>query len=220
MVILCHSFSEDLQTGASTWQFAPGNIGLFTLFVHLNCPDARIFTFEPAPPLFALLQENIRRHGVAAQLYPCALSRQSGTAELTYYPQSSGMSSLYPDETEERAVLQTIMDNQIRRGEVELKPLLAHADDYFAERFRQERYSCPVKTISEVMAETAVTHIDLLKIDVQKSEHDVLLGIQEQDWPKIEQIIIKAHHIQGQLRTIKQLLAAKGYQVVVDQDAL
>ena len=197
-----------------------GNIGLFTLFVHLNCPGARIFTFEPAPPLFALLAENVQRHGVAAQLFACALSRRAGTAELTFYPQSSGMSSLYPDAAEERAVLQTIIDNQIRRGEVELKPLLAHADDYFAERFRPERYRCPVRTISEVMAETAVSQIDLLKIDVQKSEYDVLLGIQEQDWPKIEQIVLEVHDIQGQLRTIRQLLAQKGYQVIVEQDEL
>ena len=197
-----------------------GNIGLFTLFVHLNYPGAKLFTFEPAPPLFALLQENVARHGVAAQLFPYALSREAGTAELTFYPQSSGMSSLYPDLDEERAVLQAIIDNQIRRGETELQPLLAHADDYFAERFRPETFTCVVKTVSEMMAETAVSHIQLLKIDVQKSEYDVLLGIQAADWPKIEQIVMEVHDIRGQLRTIKQLLADKGYRVIVEQDAL
>ena len=197
-----------------------GNIGLFTLFVHLHCPEAKIVTFEPAPPLFALLQDNVARHGVAAQLFPYALARQAGTAVLTFYPQSSGMSSLYPDVAEERAVLQTVIDNQIRRGETELLPLLAHADDYFAERFRQETFTCQVKTVSEMMAETAVDRIDLLKIDVQKSEHDVLLGIAEADWPKIAQIVIEVHDIQDQLSTIRHLLAEKGYQVVVEQDPL
>jgi phthiocerol/phenolphthiocerol synthesis type-I polyketide synthase E len=197
-----------------------GNIGLFTLFVHLNCPGARILTFEPAPPLFALLQDNVARHEVTAQLFPYALSRQPGTAELTYYPQSSGMSSLYPDVAEERAVLQTVINNQIRRGETELLPLLAHAEDYLTERFRQETYTCPLKTVSEMMAETGVGHIQLLKIDVQKSEHDVLLGIEEADWPKIQQIVMEVHDIQDQLKTIRQLLSEKGYRVVVEQDAL
>jgi phthiocerol/phenolphthiocerol synthesis type-I polyketide synthase E len=197
-----------------------GNIGLFTLFVHLNCPDARIFTFEPAPPLFALLQENVARHGAAAQLFPYALSRAPGTAELTYYPLSSGMSSLYPDLAQEQAVLQAIIDNQIRRGETELAALLPHAEEYMAERFRQETFTCPVRTVSEMIAEMAVTHIQLLKIDVQKSEYDVLLGIEEADWPKIEQIVIEVHDIGGQLSTIRQLLAGKGYRVVVEQDAL
>jgi phthiocerol/phenolphthiocerol synthesis type-I polyketide synthase E len=197
-----------------------GNIGLFTLFVHLNCPDARIFTFEPAPPLFALLQENVARHGVAAQLFPYALSRASGTAELTYYPLSSGMSSLYPDLAEEQAVLKAIIDNQIRRGETELAALLPHAEEYLAERFKQEVFTCPVRTVSEMMAETAVSHIQLLKIDVQKSEYGVLLGINEADWPKIEQIVIEVHDIGGQLSTIRQLLAGKGYRVAVEQDAL
>jgi phthiocerol/phenolphthiocerol synthesis type-I polyketide synthase E len=197
-----------------------GNIGLFTLFVHLNCPGAKLFTFEPAPPLFALLQENVARHGVAARLFPYALSREAGTAELTFYPQSSGMSSLYPDLDEERAVLQAIMDNQIRRGETELQPLLAHADDYFAERFRPETFTCAVKTVSEMMAETAVSHIHLLKIDVQKSEYDILLGIQAADWPKIRQIVMEVHDIQDKLSTIRRLLVEKGYRVVVEQDAL
>jgi hypothetical protein len=61
-----------------------------------------------------------------------------------------------------------------------------------------------------MMAETAVSHIQLLKIDVQKSEHDVLLGIEEADWPKIEQIVIEVHDIGGQLSTIRQLLAGEG----------
>jgi phthiocerol/phenolphthiocerol synthesis type-I polyketide synthase E len=197
-----------------------GNIGLFSLFVHLNCPDARIFTFEPAPPLFELLQANMTRHGVAATAFPYALGRRPGSAPLTFYPQSSGMSSLYADLAEERAVLQAIIHNQMRRGEPELQTLMAHADDYFAERLRQEVYTCPVKTVSEMMAEAAVDHIQLLKIDVQKSEYDVLLGIDEQEWPKIDQIVMEVHDIQDQLSTIRTLLAARGYRVIVEQDEL
>ena len=37
-------------------------------------------------------------------------------------------------------------------------------------------------TLSDVLREENVTRIDLLKIDVEKSEMDVLLGIDEQDW--------------------------------------
>jgi phthiocerol/phenolphthiocerol synthesis type-I polyketide synthase E len=209
----------ELPPGATVFDVG-GNIGLFTLFAHLNCPGARIFTFEPAPPLFRLLQENVARHGVGAQLYPCALSSQAGTAALTFYPQSSGMSSLYPDLAEEKAALTAVLQNQVRRGQTEVEALLVHADDYLAERFRQETFTCPVKTVSQVIDETAVERLHLLKIDVQKSEYDVLLGIREEHWSRIDQIVLEVHDVEGRLHTISHLLRQKGYRVIVEQDDL
>jgi phthiocerol/phenolphthiocerol synthesis type-I polyketide synthase E len=211
--------SIDLPASATVFDVG-GNIGLFTLFVHLNYPGARIFTFEPAPPIFRLLQENVARHGVRAQLYRCALSRQAGTAELTFYPQSSGMSSLYPDLAEEKAALTAVLQNQVRRGQTEVEALLVHADDYLAERFRQETFTCPVKTVSQVIDETAVERLHLLKIDVQKSEYDVLLGIREEHWSRIDQIVLEVHNVESRLHTISHLLRQKGYRVMVEQDDL
>jgi phthiocerol/phenolphthiocerol synthesis type-I polyketide synthase E len=208
-----------LPEGATVFDVG-ANIGLFTLFVHLNCPGARIYTFEPAPPLFQLLQANVSRHGVNARLYPCALSRQAGTAALTFYPHSSGMSSLYPDLAEEKEALTAVLQNQVRRGQAEVAALLAHADDYLAERFRHETFTCPVRTLSEIVDETAVDRLHLLKIDVQKSELDVLLGIRDEHWPLIDQIVLEVHDAGGRLDTISRLLRQKAYQVTAEQDEL
>jgi FkbM family methyltransferase len=196
------------------------NVGLFTLFVHLNCEDARLFAFEPAPAVFDLLRANVATHGVAARLFPCALSSRPGRGRLTFYPNSSGMSSLYGDHAEERLVLETILTNQANRGETEVASLLTHADDYFAERLRRQDVECTLSTVSAMMAAEGVSSLELLKIDVQKSEYDVLLGIEDRDWPRIRQIVAEVHDVNGRVGEVARLLAGKGYDVVVEQEAL
>lgn len=196
------------------------NIGLFSLFAHLEAPGARLYAFEPVPAVCELLRANLARHGANATVYNCALASRPGTAELTYYPRSTGMSSLYADLAEERAVLETVLRNQMRRGESELAPLLAHAGDYLAERLREERFLVRLRTLSDVMAEAEVERIDLLKIDVQKAELEVLLGLADGDWPRVRQIVVEVHDIDGRLNRLRRMLEGRGFRVETDQEAL
>jgi phthiocerol/phenolphthiocerol synthesis type-I polyketide synthase E len=196
------------------------NVGVFSLFVHAECPDARILAFEPVPPLFRLLEANLARHGVRATAHPYALADTPGRALVTYYPNSSGLSSLHADPAEERALLETVITNQIRRGERELEELMAHADDYFDERLRAEVFGCRVATVSEVMAESAVDRVDLLKVDVQKAEAEVLGGITDRDWPRIRQVVAEVHDTDGRLAGLTGMLEAHGFRVTTEQDPL
>jgi len=52
-----------------------------------------------------------------------------------------------------------------------------------------------------------------LKIDVEKAELEVLLGIEEQQWSKIQQIVIEVHDKNNRVQTISQLLIDKGFQI-------
>jgi phthiocerol/phenolphthiocerol synthesis type-I polyketide synthase E len=196
------------------------NVGLFSLFAHQQAPGIRIHAFEPAPPLFKLLKSNLERHGVAATVYNDALSSTLGSADLTFYPKSTGMSSLYADLEEEKAILATVLENQVRRGERELEPLLAHAGDYLAERFQAEHFTCRLRTLSEVLAESGVERIDLLKIDVQKAELDVMLGISDEDWPRIRQVVVEVHDVDGRLARLRAMLQDRGFHVESGQEAL
>lgn len=196
------------------------NVGVFSLFVHAHCPDARILAFEPVPPLFRLLETNLARHGVRATARPYALADTPGRALVTYYPNSSGLSSLHADPAEERALLETVITNQIRRGERELEELMAHADDYFDERLRAEVFGCRVATVSEVMAESGVDRVDLLKVDVQKAEAEVLGGITDGDWPRIRQVVAEVHDSDGRLVGLTRMLEARGFRVTAEQDPL
>ena len=74
--------------------------------------------------------------------------------------------------------------------------------------------------VAKVIAEESVGWIDLLKVDVQKSEYDVLAGIAEQDWKKIGQIVLEVHDLNGRLTQITSLLGTRGFQVIVEQDEM
>jgi phthiocerol/phenolphthiocerol synthesis type-I polyketide synthase E len=194
------------------------NIGLFTLFIHQKFRDARIYSFEPAPPLFRILTDNVERHGVNARLFNHGVSDQQKTAEFTFYPRSSGMSSFYPDKNEEQEALRAILLNEKRRGQQEIERIIRDIDDLLEERFRSETFNCRLRPLSDVIREQRVDSIDLLKIDVQKSEVDVLAGLSEEDWPKVKQIVIEVHDIDRRMAQVCDLLQARGYRVETEQD--
>jgi FkbM family methyltransferase len=194
------------------------NIGLFTLFANQRCMDVKVYAFEPAPPLFEILRYNVSRYAVDAKLFNCGLSNAERTTPFTFYPNSSGMSSFYADRREEKEALRGIMANQLRQGMSGMKRVMRYADELLEERLKSETYNCRVRTASEIIRAEHLERIDLMKIDVQKSELDVLAGICEGDWPKIKQIVIEVHDIGGRLRQVMDLLVARGYQVAVEQD--
>lgn len=194
------------------------NIGLFTLFVHQKCRGVRVYAFEPAPPLFETLRQNVARYGVDAKLFNCGLSSEAKTTLFTFYPNSSGMSSFYADRREEKEALRAIMENQLRQGVAGMSRVMRHADELLEERLKSETYDCRLRTASEVIREERLERIDLMKIDVQKSEWDVVAGIGDDDWQKIKQLVVEVHDIGGRLRQMVDLLEARGYRVAVEQD--
>jgi thioesterase domain-containing protein/acyl carrier protein len=69
-----------------------------------------------------------------------------------------------------------------------------------------------------VVRERAIERIDLLKINVEKSEMDVLAGIAEEDWPRIRQVAMEVHDIDGRLARVQRLLSDHGFAVAVEKD--
>jgi amino acid adenylation domain-containing protein/FkbM family methyltransferase len=188
------------------------NVGLFTLFVHESCEDAKTYSFEPIPQTFAALETNVKLYGLNARVYECGLSKQSGEATFTFYPQVSASSGMYADVREDEQVTRAFMTNQDER-------LAAYADELLEGRFESRTFTCQLKTLSEVIRENEVERIDLLKLDVEKSELDVLTGIEEDDWAKIGQVVMEVHDIEGRLAAITGMLERHGFDYVLDQDA-
>ncbi len=196
------------------------NIGLFTVFVARSCPAARVFAFEPAPPLLKILAANVAVFGDRVRVLPCGLSSRSGSAELTFYPHTSGMSSFYPDPREERAALRTLIKNEVSRGRAEVADLLRFEDELVEERLRSQTWTCTLRTLSEVIREERVERIDLLKIDVEKSELDVLDGLEADDWGKIEQAVVEVHDRGDQLQEVANRFRQHDFEVALEQDDL
>ncbi|MER6119405.1 FkbM family methyltransferase [Streptomyces sp. NPDC001743] len=197
-----------------------GNIGLFTLFAHYEAKDVRVFTFEPAPPMFELLSQNVAEHGVNAHLFNIGISDTEAEADFTFYPRSSGMSSFHPDEAEEKHNLRTIIANQQKAdADAEVAELVS-SDELIDVRFEAIEFTATLRPLSAVIREQGIERIDLIKIDVQKSERQVIDGIADEDWPKIQQMVLEAHDADGEVGRLVELLENRGFTVRAEQDEL
>jgi 31-O-methyltransferase len=188
------------------------NIGLSALFFHRQCSHVRIYAFEPSPTTFECLKANIELHEVDARLFECGLARESGTAEFSFYPGNTIMSGFHADLMTDRSVSKTYMVNS------GLSP--RNADRMLGLLFKKVTFPCRLRTLSEIVDEENITQIDLLKVDVEKSEREVLEGIRAEHWARIRQVAIEVQDDTGCLDEITRLLAGHGFQVIVEQDPL
>ena len=210
------------------------NIGMFSLFINDLCAgEVNIYSFEPIPQIFRVLQLNVERfNSDKTKMYNCGLSNESKDAvEFEYFPKASGFSTRFPDESKAfRRSISSIMlgkpeelpasvRNQINRIPQFLRSFLLNLK--LSDNLKSETVTCQLKTISQVVQEQNIQQIDLLKIDVEKSELDVLLGIDEQDWVKVKQIVIEAHDIENRIDRIKTLLSEHNFKkIIVEQEPL
>ncbi|MEP7342690.1 MAG: amino acid adenylation domain-containing protein [Acidobacteriota bacterium] len=203
------------------------NIGLFTLFVGQQCPDAKVYAFEPVAPIFNALQINANSFGVKAKLFPVGLSVAERNENFTYYPAYPSRSgfSAYADAEDEVSVIKQFLGNKKAAGATEMGLLLEEADDFFGEYFKGERQVGRVRKLSDILLEEKIERVDLLKIDVQRAELDVLKGIDDQDWRKIWQIVMEVHdglgtQTEGRVNEILALLKKHDFHALAEQDPL
>ncbi|HLX09567.1 MAG TPA: amino acid adenylation domain-containing protein [Thermoanaerobaculia bacterium] len=188
------------------------NIGMFTLFAAAASQGALIYAFEPLPEICARLRTNLRLYGIAGRLFECGLAAAAGEAEFLYYPHASVLSGRHADPLQERAVVRAYLAGQPAAGG-------GAVDEMLAARLEARRVTCPLRTLSEVIRECGVEHIDLLKVDVEKSELEVLAGIDEADWRRVRQVVVEVHDGDGRLARVAALLGGHGFRVASEQDA-
>jgi len=201
------------------------NIGLFTLFVTQHRPDAKIYAFEPLAPIYEKLATNARLYNSSAKVFAYGLSDQEKTESFDYYPRytaKSGMSA-YADAADEVEVVKTFLRNQQREGVAEARSLIDVEDELLGNLFESERHECSMRRLSDVIGEQGIDQIDLLKIDVQRAEADVLNGLDEDDWPKIQQLVMEVHDshdkaTSGRVEEFTRMLKSRGFEVIVEQD--
>jgi amino acid adenylation domain-containing protein/FkbM family methyltransferase len=198
------------------------NIGLFTLFIALAYKNVVIYAFEPIPPIFEVLRLNTGLYSSNnnIQLFDYGLSREAKQEQFTYYPYVSVISGCYANTKDEQEVIRLSLINQQKIAANETALSNEEINDLLTERLQSQEFSCHLKTISEVIRENGITQIDLLKIDVEKSELDVLAGIQEEDWQKIRQIVVEVHDIDGRLECMTGLLENHSYNLAIEQDTV
>jgi FkbM family methyltransferase len=201
------------------------NIGMFTMYVSQRCPQARVYAFEPIEEVCAALRVNAELYGAkAARVFQCGLSDQEREEVFTHYPHQTMMSgaSAYADTEYEKEVVKHALRQA--EGEAGQELLLSETEDLLQRRFEARNERCRLRRLSDVMREEGVERIDLLKVDVQRAELDVLLGIEAEDWRKIGQVVMEVHDragtaSAGRVDQIRELLERHGFAITVEQEA-
>ena len=208
------------------------NIGMFSLYCCELCEnEVDIYAFEPIPEIFLVLQKNVERfNSDKINIYNFGISnRNQDTVIFDYFRDATGFSTMYPEKPEEfRKSVRLIMLQNIDAlasfvAKIRLiQRLPSFLQTWFMKlqlftKLRAEKVNCQVKTISQIISEHNIQHIDLLKIDVEKSELDVLLGIDDRDWSKIQQIVIEVHDLDNRVNKIKDLLSMHNFKKIVDE---
>ncbi|HJS23707.1 MAG TPA: amino acid adenylation domain-containing protein [Pyrinomonadaceae bacterium] len=202
-----------LDAGACVFDVG-ANIGMFSLFVREHCPTAKVYAFEPLPPLFEVLKSNMTLYAGDVHVFECGLSNRAGSETFTFYPGLTIISGQHANLAEEKEVVKTFLSGDNGHATTSDEMI----EELLSERLGRQSYACELRTLSEVIAEQRVEQIDLLKIDVEKSEFEVLQGLKPEDWRKIRQLVVEVHDVEGRLDQVKSLLEEHGYKLVVEQD--
>ncbi|BDT99772.1 FkbM family methyltransferase [Nocardia sputorum] len=187
------------------------NIGLSAMMFADTCPGVRVIAAEPAPATFDCLQRNMGMHvpdGVALQV---AVGAAPGSAPFTWYPRASANSGLYAD----RAADDEATEIYLRNSGLDDEAIALIT----AGLHEGERMDVEVTTVSAILREHGPNaEVGLLKVDVERAELDVLLGVADTDWPRIRAVVAEVHDRDDRLAQCCELLRRHGLLARTRQD--
>ncbi len=221
------------------------NVGLFAIHLTRSVPGVRVHAFEPIPPLFEALTRNLAQHAPEVQTWNVALAEREGEAVFELDRFMMLAATMHPDALRKGAdrnapasawAAAAIADlHRLRPGAVTrltgralahpvgrvvtltaLAPLAAVLD--VRRRLFLERHRCRLQTLPAAMHAAGVDRIDLVKLDVEGAEAAVVAGVDDRTWPRIRQLVIEVHDVEGRLDLLRALLEGHGYRTTPDRE--
>ncbi|WP_378186677.1 MupA/Atu3671 family FMN-dependent luciferase-like monooxygenase [Aquimarina sp. W85] len=213
------------------------NIGTFSIDVNQRQPSATIIAFEPIPQIFSALKKNFEHRQIKGRVMNYGVSNKKERATFYYYPEMAGMSGRFADkETILNAIEKYIEHDKevLEEGTNDLsgeKQKIAQSlydnidgpnglsdefKQYLSSLYFSEEVDCQLTTVSDVIDELNIQTIDLLKLDVEKSECLVLEGIRPEHWSMIRHLAVEVDG-DNNLDIITNLLNNNGYTVNVEE---
>ena len=205
------------------------NIGLFSRFIAQQANGLQIFTFEPVPAIFKVLEANLSEIPADIKNYNIGLGEKSERIEINFYPRVSADSAIVPFNFDFK--VQQYLENY-KEVVCQNMPIARIVPKFLRKRvvksslrmlYKSEKVSCQIRTLSEIIQENKIERIDYLKVDAENYEKQVLAGIMDEDWEKIQQVAMEVHeHIEGGenlLEEINELLKKKGFKVTLDRES-
>lgn len=185
--------------------------GLSALYFAEHAPGLRIMAFEPAPATYACLKRNLAAYVPGAVAHPYALGDVRGNIAFTYYSAAPSQSGRYASrEEDDRLTLDYLLQIGLDREDAESLIVDLHVGKVI---------TVPMHTVSETIAELELDRVALLKIDVERAELDVLTGINDTDWRRIDGVIAEVHDLDGRVKAVRQMLAGRAFNVTARQES-
>ncbi|WP_225732767.1 FkbM family methyltransferase, partial [Nocardia sp. JCM 34519] len=151
------------------------HIGMFSIYAKRMSPAVKIIAVEPMPELRRMYAANSALHGLDATLVPYGIGAESTTDTFTYYPEMSVLSGRGTDSRVQHEILESFIHHEFEAESRDLGD--SYVDQLIADRLEFEQVDVTIRTLSQIIREYGIDHIDLLKIDVEGSELDALRGI-------------------------------------------
>ena len=185
--------------------------GLSALYFAEQVSGLRIIAFEPAPVTYACLMQNIITHVPGAICHPYALGDIGGEITFTYYPATPSQSGRYASrDADDRLTLDYLLQVGVDRED---------AESVIADLHVGEVMTVPMHTVSDVIVDDGLDRIALLKVDVERAELDVLTGINDADWPRIDRVIVEVHDLGERLEKVRRILSGHGFDVTARKES-
>ena len=205
------------------------NIGLFSMEIMRRTKgQAHVYAFEPIPETYNLLQLNLQQFDPSTiHLFNCGLGQREQYITFMYRPLAPGMSSYYEmfDTDAKKMVLSMFYNESLAsKFHADIPRFFKYLPHFINKQLISLAFylycktigkaipvECQLSTISKVIGDHNVKKIDLLKIDVEKAEMDVLMGIADSDWEKINAIALEVHNIDNRQERIIKMLTQYGF---------
>lgn len=191
------------------------NIGLFSVFAAREWSGARIHAFEPVPQVYRVLAENLRGLPDATP-HELAVGKSDGHVTITHYPGFTMMSGIGADRERDLATVRTYVANVTAEDEAS-EAIAKDIAVLLAPRFEQVRIPVPVSPLASVLPRLGIDRIDLLKVDVEGSELDVMLGLDEPAWSVLHNAVVEIDDRTDELDRIRRLCHCHGMTTSVTQ---
>ena len=191
------------------------NIGMFSFFIHRVCENAKIYAFEPMPDVLEVLNSNVKLYKLPVEVFDTALTNIKGIQEAVFYSESSLQSGLFANEVYDTEIAYSYAKKYFENEtyKTDLKGLVT-------KRLKPNKIYVKTDTISNIIDRHSIAQIDLLKIDVEKSEQLVLEGIRDEHWLKIKQLVIEVHDHNNRLKEIISLLEHHKFKISQEKISL
>jgi natural product biosynthesis luciferase-like monooxygenase protein/non-ribosomal peptide synthase protein (TIGR01720 family)/FkbM family methyltransferase len=191
------------------------NVGSFSIFSMLTFENPTIYSFEPLAPIFSLLEKNVSLYEGNVKVFNVGISDREEEAVFDFYPYATVLSGRHSENYQVKDAVRRFIDNTQETQTEEVSD--DQMEELLENRLMNKKYTCQLKSLSQVITENSIDHIDLLKIDAENAEMDIINGIQKEDWAKIDQMVIEVYNVDDRLEKIKAILLENSFNVSVYQ---